>query len=800
MGHPVRREAETLVEISIKSVNTHKPILSGLKCEILFNLNSRSMEVFHLKAVDQDVGTTFTFSIEENNKDVSINQTSGVITWEGGVGKKVVELSAYAFDGLHKSDNMQLTIKTIQEDSSTHCEPNPKFKVVQDLLEKRKLLPKPTKKPTIAEKPKSPLVFVKRPGDVVHVSESAKLNTVIGEFKAVNPNFQSYGLVFYSITKGNEDGKFQIDMYKGTLFLRDKLDRESKLQYRLKVEASDGSGEKLSTDLHIKVDDVNDTPITFENGGKYEVQMKEEENIGHTLLTVKANKGDRGCALNDDCGFIYSLVNPSTLFVIDSKTGELKLKSVLSTQPYKEYYIEIQVEDRKVINRNYGYAVVHVVIIGFSNHPPICLSNEQRIEVSTSTPAGVVIGRVSAYDVDEGKAGKMTFAVKNKDNIYFDDYFSLSRKSGLLTLKKDLSKQDKGIVFKIKVEVKDQGTPPQSTVCHLYKIIVDGIGVSQPSFQLTKYPIAASIPFNSSRGTFVVKLQAVLPGNETNQNIRYTLVDGNGIGLFTIDNVLGSIYVSDNTTALPFYWLTVQAYIASDPSSYRNVHVLIQVHDKQQRKLFFKPSVYHITLNYKEEPARTITQLYATDGTGRYNLKDVRFGIYAGDKKNMFAINNQGVLKSRQTLEVGLYHLNLTVSNPKNESFVSYGYVVVDIKAEYSEPPTFSGSIDFNSQIKVFETTTKGFSPPYLFQVLALNPNPEAGIVYENIFGGALTVDALTGVVKTKSNLIAGETKYLNIKATNGAGASSEAFISVLVGRRPREATRISFKRKKYVL
>jgi len=797
MGHPIRREAETLVEINVKSVNTHKPVLSKLKCDIFFNSNSKSINVFQLEAVDQDIGNLFTFSVEESNKDISINQTSGVILWKGGAGKKVAKLYAYAFDGLHKSNSMQLTIRTVQEESSVHCEPNPNFNTVQHLIEKRKLLPKPTKKPTTAQKPKSPLVFVKTPGNLVHISESAERNAVIGEFKALNPNVQSYGLVFYSITQGNEDGTFQVDLYNGTLFLRDHLNRESKLQYRLKVEASDGNGEKLSTDLHIKVDDINNTPPTFENGGKYEVQVKEEESIGHTLLTAKANKGDKDCALIGDCDFVYSLVSPSALFVINSKSGELKLKSVLSTQPYKEYYIEIQAADRKTTNPKYGYAVIHVVVIGFSNNPPICLSNEQRIEVSTSTPAGVVIGRVFAYDVDEGKAGKITFAVKNKDNIYFDDYFSLSRKSGLLTLKKDLSKQDKGIVFKIKVEVMDQGTPPQSTVCHLYKIIVDGIGVSQPSFLLSNYPIAASIPFNSSRGTFVSKLQAVLPGNETNQNIRYTLVDGNGIGLFTIDNVLGSIYVSDNTTVLPYYWLTVQAYIASDPSSYRNAHVLIQVHDKQQRKLFFNPSVYHVTLEYNEEPARTITQLYATDGSGRYDLKNVRFGIYAGDEKNRFAINNQGLLKSTQTLEVGLYRLNLTVSNPKNESFVSYGYVMVDIKAEYSEPPTFSGNIDFNSQIQVFETTSKGFSPPYLFQVLALNPNPEEAILYRNTFSGALTVDTLTGVVKTKSNLIAGETKYLNIKATNGAGVSSETFFSVLVGRRPKEKTSISFKEKK---
>lgn len=796
MGYPIRRETEQLVVVKINPINTHKPVLRNLNCDIFFNLNSKGDgKLLKLEAVDKDIETSLTFGVVEETKDISINQTSGVVFWKGGLETKNLKFTFYAFDGLHKSNELIVNTRFVNEESSIICKPNNEFKIIQEMLENRKLLLKPTQKPAVVEKPKRPLTFIKSSKESsIYISEDMAPFSVIASYKAVNPNSQNYGIVLYSIVDGNSEGKFEIDLKNGTLFLRKKLGRGQTPLYHLIIQASDGDNQKAIASLRIEVENVEDIAPKFENKGKYEIQVKENENIGRTLVTVKANG-------IQNYGLTYSLVTPSSIFEIEPRTGALKLKSSLTRQPYKEYFIEIQVANQTRQDPMYGYAVVHVKVIGIGNHPPICLIEEQRIEISTNTPAGIIIGRVFAYDVDEGDAGKFMFTVKGKANTDFDDYFAINSKSGLITLKKDLSPHDKGVVFKIKVEVSDFGQPAMSTICHIYKIIVDDVGVTQPSFTENEYPFPASIPYNSSRGTFVGKLEAVVPGNETTQSVRYTLVDGSGIGLFTIDKVLGSIYVSDNTTVMPFYWLTVQAYMISDPSSYRNAHVLIQISDQKLRNLFFKPSVYHTTVYYREESNRVIKQLYATDGSGRFNMKGLNYAIHAGDK-HLFTVDDHGVLKSNDILDIGVYHLNVTVSNVQsNITLTSYGYVVVEVKADNSQPPVFSDGRNFDSKpIFVFETTKRGFSPPYLFQVMALNPNPEEKIQYRDSFQGTFNVDQNTGIVRTKMNLIAGDNKFLNVKATNAAGRSSSKFYTVMVGKRPKDRTTIKFRQERYAL
>ena len=409
MGYPIRRETEQLVVVKIKPMNTHKPVLRNLNCDIFFNLKSKSGgQLLKLEAVDKDMDSSLTFGVVEETRDISINQTSGTVYWKGGLETKNLKFTFYAFDGLHKSNELIVNTRFVDEQSSTICKPNEEFKTVQEMLENRKLLSKPTKKPAVIDKPKQPLTFTESSKEnSIYISEDIAPFSVIANYKAVNPNSQNYGIVLYSIVDGNSEGKFEIDLKNGTLFLRKKLGRGQTPLYHLVIQASDGDNQKAIASLRIEVENVEDIAPKFENKGRYEIQVKENENIGRTLVTVKANG-------IQNYGLTYSLVTPSTIFEIEPKSGALKLKSSLTRQPYKEYFIEIQVANQTRQDPMYGYAVVHVKVIGIGNHPPICLIEEQRIEISINTPAGIIIGRVFAYDVDEGDAGKVMFTVKGK--------------------------------------------------------------------------------------------------------------------------------------------------------------------------------------------------------------------------------------------------------------------------------------------------------------------------------------------------------------------------------------------------
>ena len=801
-GWPFRRESEATMEINVEKINSYKPVLNTYQCDVNVPIDSKKSAIFKLQAVDKDVYDALTFrqNTETDKSLFTMNANSGELSLTkdlNGEKRSSENLQLSVYDGKYISDVAKIVVHFIDGGSAVkvNCAVNKEFLEIAKLIKERDTKG-PSDRPSVTPKPLVPLRFIKTPPKSLQLSEASFSNRILGVFEALNPNLQSYGLSLYSITKGNIDSKFQIDVLNGTLFLRDRLDRELRTSYQLQIEASGITGEQPAVYLlQISIEDVNDNVPIFTKD-RYDVSISEHKNVGYTLAKVQAVDKD---SVISQRVLHYSLVSYSSIFQMNKVTGELTLKSLLSEQPFTEYFVQVQAVDQSPGQQLHGYAWVHINILEFSNNPPVCLSDEQKIEVATNTPAGVTIGRVFAYDVNQGEAGVLNYKIKSKNNIYFDDYFFLNSNTGLIQLKKQLSQQDKGVVFKIKVEVRDNGVPSLSTTCHVYKIIVDGFGLSQPLFVDQTSPIESSIPDTAAPGASVKQMTAILPGNETSQNIRYELVDGNGIGIFTIDKLLGTIYVADSDFISPFYWLTVQAYLSSSPSRYRNAHILIRIDHKTERRPYFNPSVYHVSVKYTTQPEREITQLYATDGNRRFNVKGLKYTIYAGNPQGLFKVEQNGLLTSNGILGVGQYRLNVTVGSSNNVSLISHGYVVVNVKNFNSDPPSFESNF---ANIRIYEKLNDRVGAPYLFQALARNPNSDEMLKYKITAqqGGNFTVDSYTGVVTAAGDLIAGQFCIISVKATNMHGKHTEAMFSIDISAIPTKSNKLSFLRKRYFI
>ena len=626
------------------------------------------------------------------------------------------------------------------------------------------------------------------PVATLKIVENIPLNSAIHKFTATDSSAQCHGLILYSLVSGNEESRFQIDLLNGTLYVLNELDREVKSIYNLKIRSSDLYGNVKDLDLGIEIEDVNDNAPIFTNDGVYVLNLLERKQVGQVLLTVSATDIDAGT--NGD--IMYSLVNPSHLFNLDKNTGVLSLISPLSKEPYTEYFVDILASDRSQEENRVGYAYIHITVTELENNPPICLTNRQRIEVPTNTPAGVIVGRVFGYDSDLGKAGKLSYSILKK-TLNFDDYFSLNRKTGLIRLHKGLLQKDKGFTFSISVKLRDSGEPLLSTICHVYKIIVDALGMKRPIFSHKQFPLVTSVSDYVAKGAVVTKLN-VLKDNSSTVDVNYELVDGSGVGIFSIDKLIGTIYISNNVFKKSFYWLTVQAYMQTNPSVFTNAHILVKIKSKKLTRPFLSPSVYHVTVPTSNQIHRNVVQLFATSPKGGYSIDGIKFSIFAGDM-HYFQINNDGWIQNHRKLNVGNYALNVTVGI-QNSTWLSHGYVLVHVidKVKYTQPRFGVESEDLKT-VLVFET--KGVKhPPYLFQPLASNPTGQ-NLRYEVALGSKFSINPLTAVVKSNNILSVGDAYFVNFKVSNDAKQSAGRMYVVEVIAKPPKGTKLSFKKKK---
>ena len=85
------------------------------------------------------------------------------------------------------------------------------------------------------------------------VAENAVVSTSVGSVSNTDPDVDT---LTYSITLGNDDGKFQIDGETGAITVAGPLDYETTISHTLTVQADDGTGETDTATVTVNVTDI----------------------------------------------------------------------------------------------------------------------------------------------------------------------------------------------------------------------------------------------------------------------------------------------------------------------------------------------------------------------------------------------------------------------------------------------------------------------------------------------------------------------------------------------------------------
>uniref|UniRef100_A0A8C7YNJ7 Protocadherin-related 15a n=1 Tax=Oryzias sinensis TaxID=183150 RepID=A0A8C7YNJ7_9TELE len=379
--------------------------------------------------------------------------------------------------------------------------------------------------------------------------QEEKANLFVGQVRATDPDAGVNGQVSYRIV--NHPNLFEITS-NGSIYTKVPLDRESRNQYDLIVEASDGAVDPRRTTLVLSVQvlDIDDNSPVFSQK-IYVVNVPENTLVGTVVLKLSAVDAD----LFSNVTYRMKTESARQLFSLNSITGELAVLQTLDFEGLaamgmgESYTFQVEAVDQGGVMPP-GQATVTIQIKDMNDFSPIFSQDLYKGMVAPNAEKGTVITTVFAEDQDPPgtPASIVRYRVDLERSPYSGRIFDVEEVTGRVITKVNLN-EEPSVTFKLFIIAFDNGEPVKTN-----STLVE-ITVLQPSripiFTEEEYtfsPVRELAPIGTPVGTIFAAA--------INQTIFYSIVGGNELGHFKVNNRTGVI-----STAKPLDYENVTSYI-----------------------------------------------------------------------------------------------------------------------------------------------------------------------------------------------------------------------------------------------
>ena len=316
---------------------------------------------------------------------------------------------------------------------------------------------------------------------------------------------------------------FEIDCSSGEITLTGSLDYETQTRHNVTVTAKDGGGLSSCADIVFNVIDENDnSPIFF--GEPYSFSLVEEQ-VMEDFGGVFANDSDSGL----NAQIKYSLRQTSNLFTINEQSGRLSADR-LDREDVDFHSLTVVATDCGNPSRS-STSTIRITVTDINDNPPTFRQQTYRLELreDVGTPLNVLI--ITATDRDAPGTDNSRIAYTVLPN---GGFFEVDANSGQLNLVQELD-YETNQRHNITVVATDHGQPALngSTV-----VIVTVIDVNDNVPTITSN-LSVNISELTQPGTPIVQFTAEdVDGNSV---LTYSIVEGNGEGLFTMNSSTGLV-------------------------------------------------------------------------------------------------------------------------------------------------------------------------------------------------------------------------------------------------------------------
>ncbi|XP_070826258.1 protocadherin Fat 3a isoform X8 [Chaetodon trifascialis] len=809
-GSPYRRESEVNVTIHLENVNDNQPLFEKIACQGVLSRDFSVDEVITtMSAIDIDELELVKYKIISGNDwgYFDLNPDSGVLTLRRSLATAspkngIFSLKITATDGENFSDPMFVNITVVHGKSppkSFNCK---ETKVAQKLAEKLLKKSKASTKPKIEEgfidlfsvNRQTPQFDKAFPTDIV-VREDLKVGSSVFMVNAYDGDTGFNGQILYSISGGNTDSCFTINMETGIISVFLPMDREKRDRYLLNLTIYDlGLPPKTAWRLlTVYVEDANDNAPQFLQDRGYTIVIPENTAIGTDVIQVDATDKDLG----SNGEIVYSVLTSTTQFGINSTNGIVYVAGQLDREFVSVFNLKIKARDKaEKGSQKFSVTTLKIILEDVNDCPPLFIPSVYKARVLEDLPVGTVVAWLETQDPDLGLGGQVRYSLAND----YNGWFEVDRVSGAIRLTKELDYETQQF-YNLTVKAKDKGRPVSLLSVTFVEVEVVDVNENLYAPYFFHFALTGLVKENARIGTTLLQVAAKDDDAGRDGEIQYSIHDGSGLGRFAIDEETGMIYTTDtlDRETKDSYWLTVYASDHGVVPQFTTIEVFVQVEDVNDNAPLTSEPVYRPSVQENSPRDVSVIQIQAQDpdATPPNTADRLNYRIISGNPQNFFIINTQTGLitttsrkldREQQTEHV----LEVLVSDGGPTPRQSTVWVMVQVLDENDNKPTFPEKV---YQIKLPERERKKKGEP-IYRVFAYDRDdgPNSDLSYSIVDGnedGKFFIDPKTAVVSSRKAFTAGSYDILTIKAIDNGRPqkSSTARLHIEWIRRPPPST-----------
>ncbi|KAM4566902.1 protocadherin Fat 3-like isoform 2-T3 [Odontesthes bonariensis] len=804
-GSPYRRESEVSVTIHLENVNDNQPLFEKVACQGFIAADFPIDEVIiTMSAIDIDELELVKYKIISGNEQghFDLNPNSGVLTLRHSLAtfsprNGIFSLKIAATDGEKVSDPTFVNISVVHGKSFpkhfTCKETRVALKLAEKLLKKSKA----TTKVKIEEDfvdlfsfNRQTPQFDKTFPTAVAVQEDLTVGSSVFKVNAYDGDTGFNGQILYSISDGNSDSCFTIDIQTGLISVFLPMDREKRDHYLLNITIYDlGVPQKMAWRLlTVHIEDTNDNiPLFLQEG--YQVVIPENTAIGTDIIQVEATDKDLG----PNGEIVYSFLTRTTQFSINSTNGIVYVAGQLDRELVSTFNLKIEAWDRADRgSRKFSVTTLKIILEDVNDCPPLFIPSVYKARALEDVPVGTVVAWLETQDPDLGLGGQVRYSLVNDH----DGWFELDRVSGAIRLTKELDYETQQF-YNLTVKAKDKGRPVSLLSVTFVELEVIDVNENLYAPYFSHFALRGLVKEDARIGTTLLQVTANDDDTGRDGEIHYAIRDGSGLGRFSIDEETGVIYTIDtlDRESEDSYWLTVYASDRGVVPQFTTIEVFVQVEDVNDNAPLISEPLYRPSLPENSPQDVSVIQIQAQDPDALpSSITDwFNYRIIGGNPQNFFTINphtglitttSQKLDREQQTEHV----LEVLVSDGGLSPRQSTVWVMVQVLDENDNRPTFHEKV-YKVKLPERERTKKA-EPIYRVFAYDYDDGPNSDLSYSIVDGnedGKFFFDPKTAVVSSRKAFTAGSYNILTIKATDNGRPqkSSTARLHIEWIRRP---------------
>uniref|UniRef100_A0A8C5UBS7 FAT atypical cadherin 2 n=1 Tax=Malurus cyaneus samueli TaxID=2593467 RepID=A0A8C5UBS7_9PASS len=577
------------------------------------------------------------------------------------------------------------------------------------------------------------------------VSEDAGPGVFILKISATDPDVGSNAQITYSL-HGPGAEEFRLGPHTGELTTSAPLDREQKPTYHLVAKATDGGGRSCQADVTLVIEDTNDNAPRF-FPSHCAVAVFDNTTTKTPIAVVAARDLDEG--LNAEV--IYSLSDSANgHFSIEETTGVIRLEKPLKDSQHSAFELTVCATDRGSPAPLSSLGTVTVSVVDLNEYLPVFLAPEYVAMVKEDVAVGTEVLNLSALTRDNAENTEIKYEIVNGND---HGKFQLNSNTGKMILCPSRSTLDfeASHEYYLSIEGTRKGSASLSDVT---MVVINITDINDHAPEFLQDPYITDIREDAALGEIILTVSADDLDGSMNNQITYSIVDGNPLGHFAIQPKSGQISIAKHLDReeVPSYSLTVRATDNGHPAQFSDVPVHVHVSDVNDNPPRFFQLNYSVVVQENAPVGTSVLELIMSDRDSPENGPPYSFQITQGNDGKAFEVTQNGLLVTSSVLNRKMkeqYLLQVQVSDSGIPPLSSSAFINIQVTEQSQYAPSAL-------PLEIFITTNEeAFRGGVLGKIHATDRDPHDTLVYTLV--AQVPKEGLFSVGAADGKIIAGD-------------------------------------------